>query len=430
MTDTAAQSTSTGRCPVVHFDHNSAEHAEDPVASYRALRNEAPIAWSDAHGGYWILSGYKPVFEASRDDDTFSSERNSHGGEGLSVVIPKTPAPFHIPIEIDPPEFRKWRKLINPITAPAAISRMEQIVKFYVTKFIDDIIETGHADMTSVIGVPAIVTVDWLGLPVEHWERYASAFHALLIAVPGTEEFDQAVKVDLPYLEEVTRGIIADRRADPKDDIISYLVGCEVDERPVTDEEVFAMVDLLLSGGVGTTASLVSNTVVWLHEHQDVRQDLVDHPEKMDRAIEEFLRFFSPTQGLARTVTKDTEFMGCPMKEGDRVLLSWASANRDPELFEQPDELDIERWPNRHTAFGIGVHRCAGAHLGRAMAKELLTQIIHRMGDYEVDRSQLVRYPHQGTNNGWTSIPATFTPGTRVLPADATSPADLPADLR
>ncbi len=184
------------------------------------------------------------------------------------------------------------------------------------------------------------------------------------------------------------------------------------------------MVDLLLSGGVGTTASLVSNTVVWLHEHQEVRQDLVEHPEKMDRAIEEFLRFFSPTQGLARTVTKDTEFMGCPMKEGDRVLLSWASANRDGELFEAPDELDIERWPNRHTAFGIGVHRCAGAHLGRAMAKELLSQIINRMGDYEVDRSKLVRYPHQGTNNGWTEIPATFTPGPRLLPADAKAPSE------
>ena len=104
----------TGRCPVVHFDHNSAEHSADPVASYRKLRSEAPVAWSDAHGGYWVLSGYKPVFEAARDDEVFSSERNSYGGEGLSVVIPKTPAPFHIPIEIDPPEFRKWRKLINP----------------------------------------------------------------------------------------------------------------------------------------------------------------------------------------------------------------------------------------------------------------------------------------------------------------------------
>lgn len=411
-----------GKCPVVHFDHNSEEHSADPAASYKRLRESAPVAYSEAHGGYWILSSYRAVFEAARDDDTFSSARNSYGGEGLSVVIPKTPAPFHIPIEIDPPEFRKWRKIVNPITAPAAVERMQRMVKHYVTSFIDDIIEAGEADMTSVIGVPAIVTVDWLGLPLEHWKTYAFAFHALLVAVPGSPEFDKAVNVDLPHLEQVTRGVIAERRAEPTDDIISYLVQQQVDERPVTDDEVFAMVDLLLSGGVGTTASLVSNTVVWLYQHQDVRAELQNDLSLLDKAIEEFLRFFSPTQALARTVTEDTEKLGCPMSKGDRVLLSWSSANRDPEQFESPDEVDIRRWPNRHTAFGIGVHRCAGSNLGRAMAKELLSQILTRMGDYVVDLDALVAYPHQGTNNGWQRIPATFTPGPRLL-TDADQPS-------
>ncbi|MFW6773883.1 cytochrome P450 [Nocardioides sp. CPCC 205120] len=413
MTETA------DRSPVVEFDHNSDAHSDDPAGSYRRLRTEHPVAWTEAHGGYWVLSGYDAVFEAARDDYTFSSARNSYGGEGLSVVIPKTPAPFHIPIEVDPPEFKKWRKLINPITAPAAVERMEQLVQHYVTAFIDDIIEVGECDMTSVIGVPAIVTVDWLGLPIEHWRTYASAFHALLVAVPGTEEFDRAVTQDLPMLEEITRKVIADRTADPKDDIISYLVQQEVDGRRVTSDEVFAMVDLLLSGGVGTTASLVSNTVVWLYQHPDVRQDLIDHPEKLERALEEFLRYFSPTQALARTVTTDVEFQGADMKEGDRVLIAWSSANRDAQQFDDPDEIDIERWPNRHTAFGIGAHRCAGSNLGRAMAKELLSQFLTRMGDYVVDLDQLERYPHQGTNTGWQRIPATFTPGPRLLGTDA-----------
>lgn len=187
-------------------------------------------------------------------------------------------------------------------------------MKFFVTKFVDDIIESGEADMTSVIGVPAIITVDWLGLPIEHWERYASAFHALLVEVQAPR-LPQGRRGGPAFLEGVTRQIIAARRAEPQDDIISYLVKQEVDERPVTDDEVFAIVDLLLSGGVGTTASLVSNTVVWLYQNQEVRQDLIEHPEKLQRAIEEFLRFFSPTQGLARTVTKDVEFEGCPMQK-------------------------------------------------------------------------------------------------------------------
>jgi len=104
--------TETQRCPVVHFDHNSDEHSADPAGSYKRIRDEHPAAWSEAHGGYWVLSGYRTVFDASRDDATFSSARNEHGGEGLSVVIPKTPMHFHIPIEVDPPDFRKWRKLI------------------------------------------------------------------------------------------------------------------------------------------------------------------------------------------------------------------------------------------------------------------------------------------------------------------------------
>ena len=114
-------------CPVVHFDHHSPEHAADPVASYRALRAQGPVAWSDAHGGYWIISGYDAVFAAARDDDVFSSARTDDGGEGLTVVIPKTPMHLHIPIELDPPAFRPYRKIVNAITAPAAIDRMTRM---------------------------------------------------------------------------------------------------------------------------------------------------------------------------------------------------------------------------------------------------------------------------------------------------------------
>jgi cytochrome P450 len=414
--------TEPGRSPVVDFDHNSDKHSADPVGSYRALRKEAPVGWSEAHGGYWVLSSYQAVFEAARHDEIFSSERNSYGGEGLSVVIPKTPMHFHIPIEIDPPNFRKWRKLINPITAPAAVERMKGMVEHYVTYFIDQVIETGECDMTSVIGVPSLVTVDWLGLDIKDWRRYASAHHAVLAAVPGSEQYRQAVEVDFPYINEKTWEVIRARRENPQDDIISYLVQQEVDDRPVTDDEVFSIVDLLLAGGVGTTASLVSNTVVWLYKNPDVRQQLIDDPSLLDKAIEEFLRYFSPTQGLARTVTEDTEFLGCPMSKGDRVLLAWGSANRDGQQFDNPDELDITRWPNRHTAFGIGIHRCAGSNLGRVMAKELLSQILERMPDYVVDVDALEPYPHQGTNTGYQRIPATFTPGPRRL-VGANAPA-------
>jgi cytochrome P450 len=401
------------RCPIVHFDHNSQEHSTDPVASYRKLREAHPVAWSDAHGGYWVLSSYDAVFEAARNDDVFSSARNSYGGEGLTVVIPKTPMHLHIPIEFDPPEFRKYRKIVNPIAAPAAVERMTPMIKKYATWFIDQVIESGECDLAQVIGVPSIVTVDWLGLPVKDWKRYSFAHHAVLAAVPGSEEYERATKVELPALSEQMREVIAARRAEPTGDLISYLVQQEVDGRPLTDEEVFSMIELILAGGVGTTASLVSQALVWLYQHQDIRQDLIDHPEKLERAIEEFLRYFSPTQALARTVAQEAEFHGVDVHVGDRVLLAWGSANRDSDAFDNADELDIERWPNRHTAFGVGIHRCLGSHLGRAMAHELLSQILERMPDYVVDLDNVKPYPHQGTNTGWQSIPATFTPGPR-----------------
>jgi cytochrome P450 len=401
------------RCPIVHFDHNSQKHSADPVGSYRELREAHPVAWSEAHGGYWVLSSYEAVFEAARDDGVFSSARNSYGGEGLTVVIPKTPMHLHIPIEFDPPEFRKYRKIVNPIAAPAAVDRMAPMIKKYTTWFIDQVIEAGECDLAQVIGVPSIVTVDWLGLPVKDWKRYSFAHHAVLAAVPGSEEYEQATKVELPALSEQMHDVIADRRAEPQDDLISYLVQQEVDGRPLTNEEVFSMIELILAGGVGTTASLVSQALVWLYQHQDVRQDLIDHPEKLERAIEEFLRYFSPTQALARTVARDAEFQGVTLKHGDRALLAWGSANRDKEAFENADELDIERWPNRHTAFGVGIHRCLGSHLGRALAHELLSQILERMPDYVVDLDKVKPYEHQGTNTGWQSIPATFTPGPR-----------------
>ena len=247
---------SDDRCPVVHFDHNSAEHAADPVASYRHLREQHPVAYSEAHGGFWILSGYEPVFEAARDDDIFSSARSSHGGEGLTVVIPKTPMHHHIPIEIDPPDFRKYRRIVNAIAAPAAIGELTDRIKHHTTWFIDRVIEQGQCDFAEIIGIPAITTVEWLGLPPEEWSRYSFQHRMVLSAPKGSPDYVKATEVDLPYLTNQVREVIAARKEQPRDDVISYLLAQEVDDRPITDDEVFSMVELLLAGGTVTTSSV------------------------------------------------------------------------------------------------------------------------------------------------------------------------------
>lgn len=400
--------------PVVDFDHNSSAHSADPVAAYARLRAEAPVAWTDAHGGFWVLSDYDAVFAAARDDELFSSARSTHGGEGLSNVIPKAPVRLHIPVELDDPEHRSYRRILNPVTSPAAIAGLEPMIRHWATWFIDQVIEDGACDFASVIGVPAVVTLDWLGLDVTEWRRYSKALHSVLADRADSPAHAHAVEVDIPWMERQITEAIAERRASPRDDLISHLLAQDVDGVPITDDAAYSMIELLISGGVGTTASLVSQTLVHLARHPEQRQRLIDEPDLMPRAVEEFLRAFSPTQALARTVTRDVDFSGCPMRKGDRALLAWSSANRDPAQFDRPDEVDLDRWPNRHTAFGMGVHRCAGAHLGRAIARELLGQILARMPDYVIDEGGLETYAHQGVNAGYQRIPATFTPGPRL----------------
>ncbi|HEY3260789.1 MAG TPA: cytochrome P450 [Pseudonocardiaceae bacterium] len=406
----------TPRCPVTSFDHTSAEHSRDPVAAYRRLRALGPVVRTESHGGYWVFTDYGTVFEAARTDDVFSSARSQHGGDGLATVIPKVPVHLHIPVELDPPDSRPYRKILNPMTTPAAVQRLRPRISAITTWFIDQVIEQGECDLAAVIGVPAVVTLDWLGMPAADWRRYSAALHAVLADVPGGAEHAHAVEVDIPWMTEQIRAAIAQRRAAPRDDLISWIVSQDVGGAPIGEDDAYSMVELLISGGVATTASLVGQTLVYLSRHPDQRRELAGDPVLLERAVEEFLRFFSPTQALARTVTRDVEIAGCPLRPGDRVLLAWASANRDSAAFDGPDEVDLHRWPNRHAAFGIGVHRCAGAHLARAMAHELIGKVITRMPDYEVDYEALQAYPSQGVNSGYQRIPARFTPGRRLGP--------------
>jgi len=407
-------SSAPGRgCPVVDFDHHGPEHNADRVGSYRRLRETAPVVWTESHGGFYVVTDYDGVFHAARHPEIYSSARSSVGGEGLATTIPKAPVHLHIPVELDPPDHRVYRKLLNPMLTPSAVDSMRERVEELTDSFIDEMIESGSGDFASVIGVPAAVTIDWLGLPVADWPRYSAAHHAVISEGPGSDGFAKALEVDFPWMNEQIQEAIVDRRATPRKDMISYLVCQEVGGRPITDDEVFSIVELLISGGVGTTASLVSQTLVYLDQDRELRQRLIENPDSMEKAVEEFLRAFSPTQALARTVVADDVVSGCPVRAGDRVLISWSAANRDPSHFDNPDSVNVDRWPNRHLAFGAGVHRCAGAHLARLMARTMLGKVLTRMPDYSVDPAGLSPYYSHGVNAGWRTIPVTFTPGAR-----------------
>jgi len=219
------------------------------------------------------------------------------------------------------------------------------------------------------------------------------------------------------YMEVLGRvfGIITERRANPeKDGLISTLVTAEIDGQPVPDEMVLSMVNLVMAGGFDTTTAVTANALIYLADNPEARQLLIDRPDMIPQACEEFLRYFTPQQGLARTVTKPVTIQGVDLQPNDRVLLSWASANQDDTAFERPDEVVLDRFPNRHTTFGIGIHRCLGSHIARIELATMVGRVLARMPDYQVDHGAAQRYPSIGIINGWINVPATFTPGARL----------------
>jgi cytochrome P450 len=245
--------------------------------------------------------------------------------------------------------------------------------------------------------------------------------HNIIARAPGDPAWIKA-STDLLDLYDVMRQTIVARRAQPQSDAISYIVQQDVNGAPITDDDALSIVALLIAGGVGTTASLSAQSLVWLSEHLDSHERLLNDPRFLRVAAEEFLRYFAPVQTLARTTRRDTEFAGCLMKDGDRLLVAFGSANRDAKIFEYPDELLLDRFPNRHLSFGVGVHRCAGSNLARIIFQEIVQGVLSRLPDYRVDTQALEPYPSQGLSSGWRSVPAVFTPGRDLgiaSPADA-----------
>jgi cytochrome P450 len=204
--------------------------------------------------------------------------------------------------------------------------------------------------------------------------------------------------------------VVAERRRSPRPDLATAVVNGVVGGDVVSDADAVNVLFAVVSGGVDTTTALIANTCYWLSEHDAVRRRLIDDPAIRPAAREEFLRFFSPAPATARTATAAVTLQGQTIAQGDRLLLSWTAANRDPALFAHPDELDVDRDAQQHIAFGFGPHRCIGAPLARVTFDAVLDVVLDTIGDFVVDQASAVRYPRVGAVNGWSTMPARFHP--------------------
>ena len=405
-------------CPV-NFDHESEGHAQNWPQEFREMREKCPVAWTEKHGGYWVATRYKDIVGMAQDDATFSSHKtfDPHSGdvEG-GITIPQTPIPRGMPVESDRPEWAASRSFINRKFAPKAAEQRRENVRKYATALLNRVIETGEMDLVNDFTgpVPAITTMELVGLPLEEWREFADPLHEMVYTPKEAPEYPRVIKsvewVFQRCVEEFNK-----RRGEPqRDDLLSYFAHEKFGDRYLDAEEALAYCTNIITGGVDTTTALTSHALSYLHDNPAEKQRLIDDPKLLPIAREEFIRYFTPIHGLARNVTKDVEVDGAKMEGGDRVYLAWSAANRDPEIFEGPEEIRLDRFPNRHIGFGAGMHRCIGSFMARVMFEEMMAQVLTRISDYRIDLSKAERYTSIGTINGWVNMPVTFKPGPKV----------------
>lgn len=393
--------------PTTDFDQNSAGFAADPWSKYDELRSLCPVAHTDAHGGFWVLSKYADVVRVAKDDLTFSSVP--------TTVIPDSGVYNLIPLQSDPPDLERYRAALLPFFTPQAVQAHAPRIRAFTTGCIDAFIERGHCDLVTELAnpVPSMAALELIGFDPADWHDFAGPIHQMSYAADGSPERLQALE-DIGRMDDRISDAIEARRRHPEDDAITRLISHKVDGQSFTELELHGLVKMLLFGGLDTTMASTSNALLYLSENPGQRQRLLDAPALIPLAIEELLRFEAPVHAFARNVTVDTEIGGEPIKAGEKVYMLWASANRDPDQFADADVVDFERRPNRHLTFGVGGHRCLGAPLARLEMRIMLEEVLQRLPDFRID-PEGVRHPVTVTIIwGRTSLPATFTPGPRI----------------
>ncbi len=406
---------------VVDFDHHSGDYLDDKLTAWHGLR-ATPVARSERYGGFWVVSGYDEVNRVSRDERVFTSEFGERAGlvcQGIAGI----PRPRGIPpvgiAEAPPRLHQELRRVLLPYLLPDAMRTMRPFAETLTKWFVDEKIESGGMDFVDDLTnpVPAILTLRLIGLPTDRWRHYAAVFHAMIAHQPGTAAYDAAVAL-VPAMMESLFEEVRQRRSEPRQDLLTALVQLRDDEgQPLADNDIQAVLWNLIGGGLDTTTSLTSLSLFHLGTHPGLRAQLLAHRDWLPTATEEFLRYYSISETLTRTVTEDVDLGGRHLSRGDVVLISWLSANHDQTRFARAGDVVLDRTPNPHLAFGVGTHRCVGMHMARMVYQVMLNEILDRLPDYEVDVASTRFYEGNPLLAGVVTLPATFSPGARVGPA-------------
>lgn len=366
-----------------------------------------PLVRSSAYGGHWLVTGYHEVAEVLRDPERFSSYPNNLVPHGFGKFIP---------LEIDPPDHSAYRHVLQPLFNPLRMKALEPQIRSIVTDLIDGFAARGHAEFISEFAheLPARAFLALMGWPLEDAQMFTEATDTTLHGVPGgtEEESNQARAEAAAKMLAYFAGVVADRRgrAD-EDDITTSIINSDIEiggsRRRLTDDELCNMFMLLLIAGLHTTQGSLAWSVLHLSANPAQRQRLVHEPDTIPAAIEEILRIEAAVSA-GRNVTRDTTLGGVDLKAGDQLLLILSGANRDRREFSSPNEVHVERTPNRHLSFGAGPHRCLGSHLARIELRIALEELTRRLSDLAPDPDGTV-ISNAGQVRGVLQLPVRFT---------------------
>jgi cytochrome P450 len=366
------------------FDHTDPQWVADPFPIWSDLRRSCPVAHSDRYGGTWLPVRHEDVAAVAYDTEHFTSR---------SVVVSEIrpgpddlPAPIGLapPITSDPPFHAMARRLLLPAFSPKPIAALEPFTRELCRELLDatagrDVVD---AAVDYAQHIPLRVIVRMLGFPQEDADIFRRFIRMVLEDVGQTAE-ERLARLEDGEVDEYIDARIAEHLEHPRDDLTSFLLEAELDGVKLDPQHVRGTMILLLIAGIDTTWSAIGAALWHLATHPADRRRLAAEPDLLDRAVEEFLRAYAPVT-MARLVAKDFEFQGCEMKEGDWLLLPFPAANRDPDHFPDADQVVLDRAENRHSAFGLGIHRCLGSNLARMELRVALDEWMRRYPDFEL----------------------------------------------
>ncbi len=346
----------------------SADWLLNPFDWYRAMRESEPVAFDSARG-IWSAFRYDDVRRVLSDYAAFSSERggpDSSNPLGASII------------STDPPRHRQLRALVTQAFTPRTVAQLEPRIESIVADLLDAVAGKGEMDVIGDFAypLPVIVIAELLGIPTADRAQFKQWSDAI---VTGPRAAGMGGRDPQAEMAVYFRGLIEQRRHEPRNDLISGLLDAQIDGEHLTEIELLGFCILLLVAGNETTTNLIGNAVLCFDEFPDAMAQVRERPDLLPSAIEESLRYRSPVQSMFRSVTADTELGGRNVPAGGFMIAWIGSANRDPGQFPDPDRFDVERNPNRHLAFGQGIHFCLGAPLARLEARVALSALLARM---------------------------------------------------